>query len=364
MSGSESLLYRCGCAAGPVAQPLAPRITGAVDIHCHLVTPEVAELVSGRAEAVAILAAMPILMGKASFETNMALDRATSARLLDPASRIADMDLMGVAIQVVSPAPGQYHYWADRALAERLVTIQNEHIAGLCTAYPDRFLGLGMVAMQHPDLAESQLVQLMRTGFKGAEISTRVGERELSDPAFERFWAVAAEMGAVIFIHPLGSSLGARLANHYLANTIGQPIETTIALSEMIFSGVLDRHPALKLVAAHGGGYLAGFVGRSDHAFKVRPEVRSCARPPSSYLEQIWYDTVVHSPLVLANLIDVAGVSQILAGTDYPYDMGEYRLGELLSETRGLDAAGRRAIVSDNARRLFCITEQLDRQPT
>lgn len=358
MSGSEALLYTCGCAAAaPVGQADGARVAGAIDLHCHLVTPAVTGLIADRPEVAAMMAAMPTLMGRASFVHNLKLDRDSAAQLADPAARLADMDLMGVAIQVVSPAPGQYHYWADRALAERLVAVQNAHIAELCGRFPDRFLALGMVSLQHPDLAERQLVELMAAGFKGAEISTRIGERDLSDPAFERFWAVAAETGAVIFIHPIGSTLGARLADDYLANTVGQPVETTIALSQLIFSGVLDRHPALKIVAAHGGGYLPGFIGRSDHAHAVRPESRRCREAPSFYLRRIWYDTVVHAPAILANLIEVAGVSQIVAGSDYPYDMGEYRLGALLSSVPGIDEPARQAILSGNARRLLDIAE-------
>ena len=353
MSDSDSLLYTCGCrAAGPVAQAGRSRISGAIDLHCHLVTPRVGELVASRPEVTAMLASMPALMGKRSFERNIDLDRA-NLRLVAPAARIADMDAMGTAIQVLSPDPRQYHYWADRHLAEQLVAVQNEHIASLCAAHPDRFLGLGMVAMQHPDLAQSQLDQLMQKGFKGIEISSRIGERELSDPVFDRLWGLAAETGAVVFIHPLGSSLGARLADDYLANTVGQPVETTIALSQLIFSGVLDRHPALKIVAAHGGGYLPGFAGRSDHAHSVRPESQRCVRPPSDYLQRIWYDTVVHSPAVLANLLAVVGASQIVVGSDYPYDMGEYRLAALLDAVPAIAKLERAAIISGNARRLL-----------
>ena len=353
MSGSDALLYRCGCAAPrPVAQATVGAISGGIDVHCHLVTPAVAALVADRPEVAGMIAMMPKLMGQASFDHNVMLDRAARG-LVDPTARIADMDLMGVEIQVLSPDPGQYHHWADRLLAERLSVVQNEHVASLCAAHPDRFLGFGAVAMQHPDLAERQLAGLMAAGFKGIEVSSRIGERDLSDPSFERLWAIAAESGAVVFIHPLGSTMGARLADDYLANTVGQPAETTVALSQMIFAGVLDRHPGLKLLAAHGGGYLPGFIGRSDHAYAVRPEARRCRLRPSEYLPRLWYDTVVHDPAVLANLLAVAGPTQVVMGSDYPYDMGEYRLGELLAATTGISSADRDAIVSGNAKRLL-----------
>ena len=350
------MLYSCGCApARPVRADDDYAVRGMIDVHCHLVTPEVTALVADRPEVTALIRAMPAMVGEASWRHNLAIESATLARMGDPAARLADMDLMGVALQAVSPAPMQYHHWADRALADRLTAVQNEHIAGLCRAHPGRFVGLGAVAMQHPDLAERQLQAIMANGFKGVEISSRIGERELSDPRHERFWAIAAETGAVIFVHPLGSSLGARLNEDYLANTVGQPVETTVALSGLIFAGVLDRHPALKLLAAHGGGYLPGFLGRSDHAWQVRPEARRCRHRPSDYLRRIWFDTVVHSPAVLANLVTVAGVGQVVAGSDYPYDMGEYRIGELLAAAGMSDADGRNAILFGNAHGLLSL---------
>ena len=352
MSGSDAKLYRCGCAR-PVAQEEATRIEGGIDLHCHLWTPEVDAMVADRPEVAGLVAIMPKLMGQESWERNLALDRATNARLADPAERLSDMDLMGVAVQVVSPAPTQYHYWADAALSERIVDAQNRRIAGLCADHPGRFLGLGAVSMQHPEQAERQLAALLARGFKGVELSSRINEDELAHPRFERFWAAAAAAGALIFIHPLGSSLGPRTAGHYLANSFGQPLETALALAQLIHAGVFDRHPGLRVLAAHGGGFLPGFAGRFDQGWAVRPEARGCARPPSAYLRDIWYDTVVHSPAVLANLIEVAGVSQVVMGSDYPYDMGEYQLGDLLAATPGLGAADHAAIVSGNARRLL-----------
>ena len=352
MSGSDVKLYRCGCAR-PVAQHPATRIEGGIDLHCHLWTPEVDAMVADRPEIAGLMAIMPKLMGHASWERNLALDRETNTRLADPEERLADMNLMGVAVQVVSPAPTQYHYWADAALSARIVDAQNERIAGLCVDHPTRFLGLGAVSMQHPELAERQLAALLARGFKGIELSSRINDDELAHPRFERFWAAAAEAGAVIFLHPLGSTLGPRTADHYLANSFGQPLETALALAHLIHAGVFDRYPGLRVLAAHGGGFLPGFAGRFDQGWAVRPEARGCARPPSAYLRDVWYDTVVHSPAVLANLVQVAGVSQIVMGSDYPYDMGEYRLSDLIAATPELDNADRAAIVSGNASRLL-----------
>jgi aminocarboxymuconate-semialdehyde decarboxylase len=188
---------------------------------------------------------------------------------------------------------------------------------------------------------------------RGVEISTSIGGRELADPALECFWAKAQELGALVFVHPLGSSLGSRLNRSYLANIIGQPIETTIALSHLIFGGVLDRNPGLKIVAAHGGGYLPTYSARSDHAWNVRADSRTMAEPLSHYLRRIWFDSLVYTPQALKLLIDQVGASQVVVGTDYPFDMGSYDVRGLIAAVEGLSEPDRHAILTGNAASLL-----------
>ncbi len=363
MSAADSiLLHRCGPSCGP---DCAEAVRGAIarrdrqhvtiDFHCHAIVPAVEALVADRPEKKAEQDRQGREMGAASVEHNRrVMLPAAGPRLTSPLRRLQDMDEMGVDIQVVSPSPSQYYYWAEERLAERIVRTGNEAIAALCAEHPDRLQGLGSVALQHPALAVEQLDHAVRgLGLRGVEISTRIVERELDHADFEPFWAKAEALGCVIFIHPFGTTLGERLDRFYLSNVIGQPLETTIALSHLIFGGVLDRFPGLRIVAAHGGGYLPHYTGRSDHGRRVRPEAAGCAHPPSAYLKRIWFDTLVHGPDVLRGLIDRVGASQLVVGTDYPFDMGAYDVHALVDAVPGLSAEDRAAILGGNAASLL-----------
>jgi hypothetical protein len=192
-------------------------------------------------------------------------------------------------------------------------------------------------------------------GLKGVSVSTNVAGRELADPAFDPAWEAAADLGAVIFIHPWGCSLGARLSAHYLGNTFGQPAETALALSHLIFGGTLDRHPGLRLLAAHGGGFLPTYIGRSDHAWRSRDDARGCARPPSEYLREIWYDALVYTPQALRHLVEAVGADRVAIGTDYPFDMGVTNPVERVLAA-ALPATDQTAILTTTAATLFTLT--------
>ena len=274
--------------------------------------------------------------------------------LTNLARRIADMDAMGVDMQIVSPSPNQYHYWAPAELARQIGTIQNEQLADLCSKAPDRLVGLGAIAMQHPSLAVEQLRHCVRElGFKGVEISSVIDGAELSDPKFDPVWAESEALGALIFIHPMGCSLDERLAPAYLSNHVGQPVEHAVALSHLIFGGVLDRFEGLKIVAAHGGGYLPVHIGRADHAWAQRSDAHTCKHKPSSYLRRLHFDSLVYDPRELVALIERAGVSQVVVGTDYPFDMGHYDIHGLIAALPGLSDEDRKAILGGNLARML-----------
>ena len=343
------------CATDKHVQAVRAHKHFTIDLHAHLLTPAVEPLVTDCPQKKGEPELMLRTQGAASVAHNVQkMLPAAFRKMTSLEERLRDMDAMGVDMQVLSPAPNQYYYWAEPDLAKEIVRLQNEHVAATCATNPERFSGLGTIALQHDELAVEQLTHAVKTlGLKGVEISTAVNGLELADAKFEKFWAKADELGCIVFIHPLGTSLGERVNQFYLANTIGQPLETTIALSNLIFGGVLDRCPGVKIVAAHGGGYLPAYLGRSDHAFKVRPEASNIQKKPSEYLKQIYFDSLVYAPEQLRGLIAQVGASQIVVGTDYAFDMGDYDLHELLESLQTLSENERAAILGGNARRLL-----------
>lgn len=320
----------------------------AVDFHGHLAVPAAEALLPNTPGLTAERAAEQ----RAHSPESLALNRAQLARLqtklTDVGTRLADLDAMGVDIQVVGPMP-MHHYWTDRTTALRFTLTVNEAVAAHCSAAPGRLYGLGTLPLQHPSLAVELLERAVDVdGLYGVSVGTSVGGRELADPAHDPVWRRAEELGAVVFVHPWGCSLGERLATRYLGNTVGQPVETALALSHLIFTGVLDRFPGLRLVAAHGGGYLPTYIGRSDHAWRVRPDARGCAQPPSAYLRRMWFDALVYTPAGLRQLVAAVGADRVVLGTDHPFDMGiTDPLARL--DAAGLTPAERSAIAGANA---------------
>lgn len=338
-----------------------PPSTPTIDVHAHLLLPEVEETVAGRPGLVEAKGLDARRNGPAALAVNGPMVGARVPGLTDVAVRLAAMDAAGVDVQLVSPSPSHYHYWAEPQLAEQVCRLANQSTAAHCAEAPDRLHGLGLVPLQHPGLAVTLLDHALDQRLAGVEISSHApgpgGTRavELSDPRLTPFWARAEETGALVFLHPFGCTLDERLDQWYLSNTVGQPTENAVALSHLIFSGVLDRHPGLKLIAAHGGGYLPTHIGRSDHAWRARPDARDCAREPSGYLKQLYFDSLVHDPHVLRELIRAAGPDRVLLGSDYPFDMGtEDPLGAL--RAADLPDADFHAIRGGNAAALLNLT--------
>jgi aminocarboxymuconate-semialdehyde decarboxylase len=302
---------------------LSPTTVPVVDVHAHALVLPAHELAMGQPAAADARATEAVTFGAQAMEVNRQQIGRILPLLTDLDARLGAMDAMGVDVQLVSPSPQHYHEWADAETSARMTRIVNEGMAELCSRQPERLVGLGIVPLHHPALAVDEVTHAVATlGLRGVEISTSAGGRELSHPDLEPFWARAEELGALVFIHPWGCTLGHRLDQHYLANVVGQPVETTLALSHLIFSGVLDRHPALRILSSHGGGYLPYYTGRADHAWEVRPDARTPQRRPSEYLRQLYFDGLVYDPKILAALVARVGAEHVMLGTDYPFDMG------------------------------------------
>lgn len=268
--------------------------------------------------------------------------------------RLRDLDAMGLDMQLVMPPPPQCYYTVPLEVSVKAAQIVNDGIAEYVGRHADRFRALGTVPMTDGHEAAMELERCMtQLGFKGAQVLTNVAGNELSDPAYAPFWAKAEKLGALVVIHPNGFTEGKRLERFYFNNVIGNPLETTIALHYLIFDGVLERHPNLKILAVHGGGYLGGYWGRIDHAWGARSDCRAeLPNPPTSYLKKVFVDSVVFTPGQLRNLVETFGADRVLMGTDYPFDMADYDpVGHVVSS--GLDEATVAAICGGNAKQLL-----------
>ena len=328
-----------------------------VDIHCHYFNPEigveVASLEPMRHEPSAIFA------NEITRKTNHEQMRDRAAKLSSIEVRLRDMDRMGIDIQAISPAPFQYYYWAEPRYGADLARRVNERIAGIVADHPDRFVGLGTVPLQNAELAVAELEHAVDTlGLRGIEICTNVNGLNLTDPSLglEKFFRRVQELGVVLFMHPNGYTQADRLTEHYFNNVIGNPLESTVAVSSLIFDGVLERNPKLKIVVAHGGGYVGHYWARMDHAWRARPDCRTqIKRKPSSYLKKFYFDTITFDPDMLRHLITKWGADHVMLGTDYPYDMGETDPLGLIAQVSRLPRAEREAIEGGNAARLLRI---------
>ena len=273
------------------------------------------------------------------------------------AGRLENMDAMGIDMEILSINP--YWYGQSREVAARIVELNNQHLAELCTAHPDRFGAFAGLAMQFPDLAVKQLEDAIgKYGLKGAAIGASVAGESFSEPKYRPVLARAEALGAVLFIHPQSTpELARRFAgNGWLSNTVGNPLDTTLALQHLIFEGTLDRFPELKVLAAHGGGYLGSYAPRDDHACFVSPQNCNPAvtlkKRPTEYLNQLYFDSLVFTPEALRHLAAQVGASQIVLGTDFPIPWELHPVDHVFATTT-LSDDEKLAILGGNAAGLF-----------
>lgn len=323
-----------------------------IDMHTHALSKRVEPLIAGHYDPMDNPYRRD--MSPASRETDEEQGKLLPGLMLDVAKRREMMQRMGVDFQVIAPAPAQQNYWAEEDLQAALSRVQNEDIAALVAQDPSRFAGMGTLPMRFPERAVEEAVHAVEhLGLRGFQIDTRVENRELSHAAFDPLYARLAKLRVPLFIHPLGFSHGQRFGDFFMVNSVGQPLEETIAISHFILGGVLDRHPDLDIVIAHGGGFYPFYAARLDHAWKVRPEVRRLsAEPPSTYLKRLWFDTCVFSSELVDTLVSMVGVDRVMMGSDYPFDMGDPDPVGLVRKTR-LSETDQQKVTWGNAARLF-----------
>jgi aminocarboxymuconate-semialdehyde decarboxylase len=335
---------RTGCEARPKS------VT--IDIHAHVDIPAAAKFVAPHLDMSTIPLAHFATPESKALTQKQAAD--ISARR-DHEHRLADLDAMAIDMQMIAPPPLQCYYSGPLDIAVQAARIVNDGIADFCCKHPDRLKGFGSVPMPDGQEAAKELERCVKKlGFTGVEVLTNVNGKELSDPAFAPFWKKAEELGVLVMIHPNGFTEASRLERFYFNNVIGNPLETAIALHYLIFDGVLERHPRLKILAVHGGGYLGAYPGRIDHAWGARSDAHGkLPQPPTTYLKRIYFDTVVFTPYQLAELVRTFGADHVVMGTDYPFDMADYDPVGHIAGVEGFDASTIAALAGGNTKRLL-----------
>lgn len=353
------MFYTCSPAAPAHeahAHPKPRRVRGlTVDIHCHVQSKEAQALIAPHfaiEKEPSLYYATPQTRDINRQQMADIADQITNA-----SRRIADMDRLGIDIQAISPAPPQYFYWAEPDVGRETARLINDNLAAIAAAHPDRFVAMGALPMQVPELAVAELRRCVKElGMRGIELGTNVNGEELASPRFAPVFAAAEELGILIFLHPMGFTEGRRLSAHYFNNVIGNPLDSTVAIAHLIFEGVLDRHPDLKICIAHGGGYVPMYSGRYDHVWQARADGHvHLKRRPSEAIRQLYFDTVVFEPDQLEYLVRRYGADHVLLGSDYPYDMAEPDPVGFIDRTPKLTAKDRARIKGLNAAELLGI---------
>lgn len=279
----------------------------------------------------------------------------------DPKVRIQECEDVDVHVQVLSTVPVMFNYWTQAEHGYDISRFLNDHLAQICKTYPKKFVGLGTVPLQDTTLAIHELERCMKTlGLKGVEIGTHVNGKNLDSPDLFDFFSAAQEMDAAIFVHPWDMLGGDRLKDYWLPWLIGMPTELAIAISSMIFGGIFEKLPRLKIAFAHGGGSFPGILGRLEHGFEARPDLVAIRnnKPPREYLDRIYVDSLVHDKQTLKSLIEVFGENRIALGSDYPFPLGELSPGKLIMDCKELSKTTKERLLSGTALEWLSMTKK------
>ena len=327
-----------------------------IDIHTHVLTEETMGLLQKEAPKIAPKLT-PIDADVAVLDVAGVPYRPFPRGGFDIERRFADMAAAEVEVHLLSATPQTYYYDQEPALAAACAALQNDQIAKLVKEHPERFIGVATLPIQAPQRAADELARAVRSlGLRGAMIGSNALGKNLDDPSFEPLWAVAAELGAFMLIHPVNVAGVDRLRSYYLNNLIGNPLDTTIAAACLVFGGVLERYPTLKVLLVHGGGFVPYQAGRWAHGWHVRPEPKvNVKRSPEPWIDRFYYDTILHAKPQLEFLVSSVGPARVLLGSDYPYDMGT---GECVRQVKALSIgeADKAKVLCDNARTLLGIS--------
>jgi aminocarboxymuconate-semialdehyde decarboxylase len=351
MAGAQPYIFT-SARPQPGSKPKKPDVF-TIDIHCHVHIPEAAEIAEPHFKPE--MEPAILFANEMTREVNMQQNVDRMPHLTTVDHRLIDMDAMGIDLQTIIPPPFQAYYWLPPEICMQASEIVNNGLAEIVDNMPDRFVAFGTIPLNDADMAVTELERgVTKLGLKGFQILTNVNGSEISDPRLDKFWAKAQELDTLIFIHPNGFTSAERFKDHYFNNVIGNPLETTIAVHRLIFDGVMERFPDLRILLAHGGGYLPAYSGRIDHVWGARGDGRvNIDKEPTSYLKKMWLDTVVFTPHQLKYLIEQYGTDKIVMGTDYPYDMGDYNPVELVDLVDTLDGSEKAAIWGGNAKSLL-----------
>jgi aminocarboxymuconate-semialdehyde decarboxylase len=325
--------------------PVTVPASGAIDVHTHIFASGWDDFAARyRGDRWPRLEGDPT--GSCKLYLGPTFNRNLTPQSFDPMKRIEDMDRSGVAVQLLSPAPPTFCYWAEEVAAAEWCRMQNDAIAAIVARHPTRFLGAGGLPLQAPDFAVKELERCATTlGFRAVEVGGNVEGRDLDDPFLAPVWDAAASFGVSVFVHPQAPVAGQpRVAKQNLTQVIGFPLETALTMSRIIFGGVLDRWPQLRWLFAHG----AYILPRLDHGWHVMDVARaSIAKPPSEYVRRVWVDSLTLSPRVLSFALETFGAERVVVGSDYPFRLGN---DDPVGALAGLDAPTRTRITRDNAR--------------
>ena len=329
---------------------------GAIDIHTHVEFAGTFAILKKRYSEEEIFDCFVVsATGRHSAELNRGIMSGIRDALRDPQKKIRDMEEKGLEFNVLSSTPFAFLYEVEDDLAIELARFHNDQLSEMVKKYPDRFAAMATLPLQVPDEALKELTRATKTlGLRGVEIGSHVGKRELGDEVFWPIYKALEDLNMPIFIHPHHVAGLDRLLDFYLNNLIGNPLDTTIAAANLIFSGVLEKYPGLKIILAHAGGQFPYIIGRWEHGYQVRPECKEKVhQSPMAFFKNFYFDTITHNPDALRYLVSLAGSDHVLLGTDYPYDMGDENPVQTVSQLSRIKAADRRKIMRENAIALF-----------